>query len=68
MKPVRRGARLPLAGAPRVHEQPGGEVIATAVLHDGRVLRVCGGRPGRGCAPCAELHKWITWLERRGQR
>lgn len=41
------------------HEQPGGQVIATACIGT-RVLRVCGGRPHRGCFVHAQLSRFIA--------
>jgi hypothetical protein len=41
------------------HTQAGGQVIATARIGT-RVLRVCGGRPHRGCAVHAQLARFIA--------
>ena len=43
---ARMGLRRPLLTDRSEHVQPGGQRVATARLSDGRVLRVCGGRPG----------------------
>lgn len=41
------------------HTQAGGQVIATARIGS-RVLRVCGGKPYRGCAVHSQLARFIA--------
>lgn len=48
-----------------IHVQPLGGVVATTECHDGRVLRVCGEKPYRGCKVSEELYKWMKWEARR---
>lgn len=44
-----------------LHVQPGGGVIVTAKLHDGRTVRVCGEGSHLGSKIFAELRKWLRW-------
>lgn len=46
---------------PICHVQPGGEVVMSTRLEDGRVYRVCGGRPHRGCVVAQELYRVMQW-------
>lgn len=45
------------------HVQPDGSVVISRTLDDGRVIRVCGQKPYRGCSIADELDKWIRWEE-----
>lgn len=44
------------------HVQPGGEVVMSVRLADGRVARVCGGRPDGGLVVAEGMTEWLLWL------
>lgn len=50
----------------RLHTQPGGAVVATVVLDDGRCLRICGAKAYRGCSVAKEMMATLAFEGRQG--
>lgn len=51
-----------------VHVQPGGEVVVSAWLEDGRRYRVIGLRACGGCTVADELYKVLRWMASKASR
>jgi hypothetical protein len=55
----------PLDERVTTHVQPEGGVIMSTRTHDGRVVRVCGETPHRGCSVAAEMGMVLLFEARR---
>jgi hypothetical protein len=45
----------------RMHRQPGGEMVLSTVLSDGRTVRVCGGAPWQDLIVASQFEAMLTF-------